>query len=154
MSKADTIHGFGTTMTFMTSGWKCQCTGLTLSNRGARDAIEVTHFGSPQPSSSNEWGAEEHEPGAPDKPGTLSGTLLLDPNNPPPWRGDNEDIQIELPSKRGYSRGMILNLHGHLTDEGMEIPLKSVVTQTFTIQLSGVQSWIKAQKAHIANAFG
>jgi hypothetical protein len=152
MSKAETIKGFGTTMTFKTSGWLCQCTGLTLSNRGARDAIETTHFESPQPQSANEWGAEEWEPGSPDKPGTLSGTLLLDPNNPPPWRGDNEDILVELPKKRGYARGMILNLHGHLTDEGVEIPLKGVVTQTFTIQLSGVQSWIKAQKAPTGKA--
>jgi hypothetical protein len=145
--KAETIKGFGTTLTFQTSAWKCQATGVTLSNRGARDAIETTHFASPQPGSANEWGAEEWEPGAPDKPGTLSGNMLLDPNAVPPWRGDNEDITVEFPAKKGYSRGMILNLHGHLTDEGIEIPLKGVVTQTFTIQLSGVQSWIAAQKA-------
>jgi len=49
MSNAETIKGFGSVMTFKTSGFNCQCTGLTLANRGGRDAIEVTHFGSPQP---------------------------------------------------------------------------------------------------------
>jgi len=142
---ADALIGKGTQVQFSESGFYAQATAITFSDRGAREAIDVTHMGSPEPGP-GQWGGMEKIPSAPSDAGTIELTLIYHQGETPPWGGNPETIAIELPVKKGYATGVRYVGEDFLTGEGIEIPISEAVTQTATIQCTGVWSKIPAEK--------
>jgi hypothetical protein len=142
--KARSVKGYGTKIEFKHSGWEVFGKVYNVNGRGAREALDVTHFESPAPGE-NQWGGSEYVPSAPADAGTIDLELVLDPDSVPPWNGDPEPIVITLPTAKGYSNGTIWSGDGFLTDEGAAIEVKGFITQSATVQLTGVWSAKKAE---------
>lgn len=132
------ILGKRATIEFLHSGFRCQGTNFSISGRGSRESLDITTFGSPEPAGDNEYGGAEKIPDAVAEAGSLSLTLIRHPDSVPPFNGDPEPIVITLPPVKGQKRGQRYTGVGFLMEDGEEIPVKGVVTQTAEIQKSGV----------------
>lgn len=120
---ADVPHG--TTITFGTSSFTAQITSIQ-SDGESRPVVDITHYGI--------TGNRRKMPGNLTDPGTISMTVLYDPNTQPPIAGAVETITITFPVPSGGSTGATLAGTGFVSEwswdatGGDESPMTADVT--------------------------
>lgn len=124
--------GTGATMTFGTSSYAVEITGINLSGV-SRAVIDTTHLGT--------TGARTKRPGDLYEPGTIQCEIHWDPDEQPPITGAEETVTLTFPIEAGNSSGASLAATGFISEFSAAVPLEDKMTGSYTVQLADDHTW-------------
>lgn len=129
--------GAGATITFGTSGFSAELIDVIGLGGISRGSVDTTHFGTTQPGS-GAIGGMTFIPEAFVDPGTMTLEFHLNPDDLPPVNGPLEQITMLFKPSGGDSTGASWVFNGFVTDLDYSINLKSKMTGTMTLKISGL----------------
>lgn len=136
--------GFGTTITFATSGFTANIVGPIQWSGIARTPHETSHMASALPGA-NQFGGRTFMPGDLVDPGTLTIPIHFNPNTNIPIAGAVETITIAYPLVAGDATRASWAVSGFVTDVGtISIPLDGVMETTITVKMTGLATMTDA----------
>ena len=127
--------GTGTTITFGTSNFSSELTGLGWSGI-ARESVDTSHMGT-SAAGATEIGQRTFIPGDLVDPGEISIELHFDPDQQPPIDQATETITISFPLVAGDATPADWACSGFMTDFELGVPLEDKMTATATLKITG-----------------
>lgn len=138
MATAGKEEAFGIKLEFLSTGWS---TGLRMediswSGLGARDKLETTHqeSGAVGP---NQIGNREYVLSKLQSPGTLSVNVQFDPDHPPAFHQDGEDVRITWPLGTNEAEAAYWTFEAGVSEGGVEATLGEKMMMPLTIEPLG-----------------
>ena len=127
--------GTGTTLTFATSAFAAEITGINASGV-SRAVIETSHLGTPA-AAANEIGSKTFLAGKLVDPGELAVEGHLDADTIPPIEADPEQITVAFPLASGEASASSWEFPGQMVGYDWGIVLEEKATFSATIKAVG-----------------
>ena len=132
--------GMGVTVTFGTSGFTAEITGIS-EIKMKRDWYERTHFLSPVGTQFDLVRWMEQCPGDIASVDDLTIQMFWDVNTDPPIDQPIETITIQCPAKEGESTGAKLVFQGGMAEYGGSFEMRAFRAGSFVLKVSGPPEW-------------
>src|SRR5690606_32763226 len=116
--------GTGTTITFGTSSYAAEITGVTINGEEV-PVIDISHMGTTGTRAKMLGDLKENV--------TLDVQVNFDPDEPPPI-GSSETITVTFPIPSGSTNGATRAGTGAIVSHSEEVPLEDKMTGTYRVQ--------------------
>lgn len=132
--------GMGVEVTFETSGFTAQITGIS-DIKMKREWYEKTHFLSPVGTQFDLLRWMEQCPGDIGSVDDITCQMLWNVDTEPPIDEQPEVITFQCPPKPGQSVGAKLTITGGLSESGGNFEMKGLRAGSFVIKVTGPPEW-------------